>query len=203
MIGTYLVDQSMATMLGPGSVASLNYGNRVVTFTLGLAATALGTAVIPYASGIVARGEWRELRRTLKRYLWIIFSLTVPLVVLLVATSGTLAQLLFQRGAFTTEDTQLVARIQSFYALQIPFYLAGIMVVRLISAMRANHILLWAAAINLTVNVVLNYLFMRWLGVAGIALSTAVVYLVSFIYCQIMLGRLLSQVEHKSTHTLR
>jgi putative peptidoglycan lipid II flippase len=195
MTGTYLVDQLMAAMLPGGSVSALNYGNRVVALPLGLAATALGTVAVPYFSSMVARGDWAEVRHTLGRYLRLIFAVTVPLTLILILASRPLVRLLFERGAFTAEDSQLVARVQSFYALQIPFYIAGIMVVRVISSMQANQILLWGAAINLSVNVILNYLLMKWLGVAGIALSTSFVYLVSFLFCYTILNRRISKIE--------
>lgn len=190
MIGANLVDQSMAAMLSPGSVAALNYGSRVVALPIALAATALGTAVTPYFSSMVAREDWTGIRQTLRRYLWLSFTITVPLTLLIVLFSGPLVRLLFQRGSFTAEDAHIIARIQAYYALQIPFYIGGILVVRLISSLRANHILMWGAVINLIVNIALNYLFMQWLGVAGIALSTAFVYLLSFTYCYLALKRL-------------
>jgi putative peptidoglycan lipid II flippase len=195
MTGTYLVDQLMAAMLPGGSVSALNYGSRVVALPLGLAATALGTVAVPYFSSMVARSDWPEVRHTLGRYLRLIFAVTVPLTLILILASRPLVRLLFERGAFTAEDSQVVARVQSFYALQIPFYIAGIMVVRVISSMQANQILLWGAAINLSVNIILNYLLMQWLGVAGIALSTSFVYLVSFIFCYTILNRRISKIE--------
>ena len=190
MIGANLVDQSMAAMLSSGSVAALNYGSRVVALPITLAATALGTAVTPYFSSMAAREDWTGIRQTLRRYLWLSFAITVPLTLLIVLASETLIRVLFERGSFTAEDTRHIARIQALYALQIPFYIGGILVVRLISSLRANHILMWGAVINLIVNVVLNYLLMQWLGVAGIALSTAFVYLLSFTYCYLALKRL-------------
>jgi putative peptidoglycan lipid II flippase len=182
MCSATLVDQSMAAMLSPGSVASLNYGNRVIAFPITLATTALSTAVIPYFSRMVACNEWVEVRRTLNRYMWLIFAVSVPFTGLLLLSSELIVQILFQRGSFTTEDTQIVTQIQSLYALQIPFYIADIFVVKLLTSMRLNHILMWVSVFNLIINISLNYLFMQWIGVSGIALSTSCVYLFSFIY---------------------
>lgn len=191
MSSTSLVDQAMAAMLESGNVAALNYGGKVIALPLGVVVTALGTAVIPYFSGMVARRDWADLQHTLSHYLRSIFLTTVPLTILLILISKPLVQVLFQRGSFTSEDTYIVACVQALYALQIPFYVAGILVVRLISSMCANHILMWGAVINLTVNVCLNYFFMKLIGVAGIALSTSCVYLISFsflfYYCQRLL----------------
>lgn len=182
MCSTAIVDQSMAAMLSPGSVAALSYGNRVIALPITLTTTALSTAVIPYFSKMIAGQNWNDVRHTLKNYLWLIFVVTIPLTVIFMVFSEQIVRILFQRGSFTASDTNLVANIQVFYAFQIPFYIASILVVRLISAMRINHVLVWGSALNLIINIIGNYYFMHWFGVKGIALSTSCVYLVSFIY---------------------
>ncbi|MEG5031427.1 lipid II flippase MurJ [Microcoleus sp. AT3-D2] len=177
-----IVDQSMAAMLSPGSVASLNYGNRVIALPITLIATALSTAVIPYFSKMVAREDWANVRHTLNRYLGLIFALTVPLTGFLILFSELIVQLLFQRGSFTANDTHLVAQIQFCFAFQIPFYIGNILLARLMISMRLNYILMRVSAFNLMLNITLNYIFMQWIGIKGIALSTSFVYLFSFLY---------------------
>jgi putative peptidoglycan lipid II flippase len=182
MGSTELVDKSMAAALAPGSVASLNYGNKIIAAVLTLAATAIGTAVMPYFSRMVADNHWKNIRSTVKFYFGIIFSLGIPAVLLIYGLSDPIVATIFQRGSFTAQDTTIVSSVQAFFAFQIPFYVAGMVVVRLISALRANHILMWGAAINLVVNIGFNILFIHYLGLKGIALSTSFVYLISFIY---------------------
>jgi len=55
----------------------------------------------------------------------------------------------------------------------------GMLGVRLISAMAKNTVLRNVAIISLPMNIVFNYLFMKLIGVSGIALSTAIVYVIS------------------------
>jgi putative peptidoglycan lipid II flippase len=180
MCSTSLVDQSMAAILSPGSVSALNYGNKVIAIPISLTTTALSTAVIPYFSKMVARNDWTGLRRTLLKFMQIAFVITMALTGFLIVFSELIVQILFQRGSFTVRDTHLVAQIQSCFALQIPFYVVGILFVRLISAIKANHVLMYGSAINLIANVSLNYIFMQKIGIAGIALSTSCVYAISF-----------------------
>jgi len=47
------------------------------------------------------------------------------------------------------------------------------------NALKRNSVLMYISGINVVLNIVLNWVFMRYAGVAGIALSTSVVYLVS------------------------
>ncbi len=195
MCSTGLVDRSMAAMLPSGSVASLEYGSRMVTLPIIIASTALSTAVMPYFSKMVASDDWSSIRHSLRHYLGLIFVASVPLTGLIVIFSEPVVRIMLQRGSFTAADTQIVAQIQSSFALQIPFYIGCMLVVRLISAMRKNQILIVGSAFNLAINIGLNYLFMRWMGVAGIALSTSFVYIFSFGFLLIFVLRNLNNVD--------
>ena len=195
MCSTNLVDQSMAAMLPSGSVAALNYGNRIIALPITITNTALSTAVIPYFSKMVAREDWKGVRHTLKQYMGLILAFSIPLTGLIILFSEPIVHILLQRGSFTANDAHLVAQIQACYAFQIPFYIASILLVRLISAMRYNQILMWGSGGNLIVNIGLNYLFMQWLGVPGIALSTSGVYLFSFLFLFFVVIQKLKQTE--------
>ena len=195
MCSTTLVDQSMAAMLDAGSIAALSYANRVIALPLSLVTLALGTAVVPYLSKTIAQRDWRKINHTFKYYLKLIFATTVPLTIIFILASKLIIKVLFERGSFTPEDTQLVSQIQIFYALQIPFYISAIFVVRVINSLGTNHFLAWGSAINLGVNIVANYAFVQWIGVQGIALSTSCVYLISFAFLYILTNKHLQKIS--------
>ena len=195
MGGTDIVDKGMAAGLTSGSVAALNYGNKIIAAVMTLATTAIGTAALPYFARMVAEKDWKNIRRTIKFYLIIIFVIGIPAAILIFAFSDSIVNIIFQRGSFTTDDTAIVSPVQAYFACQIPFYVGGIVVVRLISALRANHILMWGAAINLVVNIGFNILFIHYLGLKGIALSTSFVYLISFLFLVYFANRQILQEE--------
>src|SRR5215207_9042325 len=187
MGSTQLVDQAFAASLPAGNVSILGYGNKVISFPLQIAATAIGTSVLPYFSAMLARNDWLAARQMLSRYLKLIFLLAVPATLLLILFSEPLVRLLLQRGAFTAADAKIVADVQAVGALQIPFYLGEILSIRLISAMRANQILIWGSAINLIINILADYFLIKILGIVGISFSTSIVHIISFTYMVIML----------------
>ncbi len=184
MASTLLIDTAMASWLGDAEVATLNLGSKVVGFVLLLAANSLATAAIPYASEVAASGGAPALKALADRFLVWLLPACLPAVALLVMLAEPVTALLFQRGAFTAADTARVAPVQAVLALQIPFYVASVLLLRFIAALRANAIIFQGAVINCAVNVVGNLVFMRFWGVAGIALSTVLVYVVSlgFLY---------------------
>lgn len=192
---TLVIDKAMAAMLSAGSVAALSYANRVVGAVFAVGATALGTATFPYFSKMIAESNWPGCRHTLVRYSILVVSLTVPVTLCLMALSTPLVRLLFQRGAFTAADTELVSKIQICYLLQVPFYIWGMLFVRFLSAARRNEVLMYGAGISLMLDIVLNLVFMRYWGVVGIALSTSAVYFCSFMYLMICSLKLLRESQ--------
>jgi putative peptidoglycan lipid II flippase len=93
--------------------------------------------------------------------------------------SKALVRLFYQRGAFTGADTYLVSWVQICYSFQVPFYVLGALLVRFLSSVRRNDVVLWVAAVNLVLDIVLNLVLMRWWGIAGIAMSSSLVCVVS------------------------
>ena len=177
--GVAFVDQSMAAMLAAGSVAALMYATRIVSAILGLASTSLSTAVTPYFSKMIASGQIAECGNTLRTYRRITLAVTIPITIVLVILSRPLVTLLYQRGSFTAADTAIVARAQSMLCLQIPFYAVSMLHVRLISSLRRNNLLFYGAGINLSLDIILNLVCMKYWGVAGIALATSLYYVIS------------------------
>jgi putative peptidoglycan lipid II flippase len=193
MCSTTVIDQAMAAMLPSGSVAALSYANKIVALVVAIGATALSTAALPYFSHMVAEQDWAGCRHTLKRYTALTLATTVPLTLALIALSHPLIRLIFQRGAFTPVDTDLVSHVQVFYFIQIPFYMCGMLFVRFLSSIRRNDVLMYGSAISLALDISLNLVLMRRMGIAGIALSTSLVYVVAFVILGALSVRLLRQ----------
>jgi putative peptidoglycan lipid II flippase len=179
---TLVVDKAMAAMLPSGSVAGLTYANKLISAVFAIAATGLSAATLPYFSKMVTLKDWDGCRHTLKRYSVLIVVTTVPLTIVLMVLSKPLVTLLFQRGAFTIADTELVSRIQICYLIQVPFYILSLLFVKFLSAAKRNNVLMYGAMISLILDVILNLLLMKEWGVAGIAISTSCVYAVSCFY---------------------
>ncbi len=191
--GSIMVDQAMAAALGSGSVSVLGYGIKIVTVVLAIGATAISTAVLPHFSKMTARGDWDGVRSTLGAYLRAVLAVSVPIILVLMYFAEPVVRALLERGAFTEADTHMVAAIQTCSLLQVPICLAGVLIVRVISALKSNHLLLRGALLNIVVNIALNLLFMRWWGVAGIALSTTIAHAVSYTYLFLCMRKLMRE----------
>ena len=184
-----IVDQTVAARLGPGRVSALVYGNKLATVLLAVVASAAGTAVLPVFSRLAAAQEWTRLRHSVLVYSGVVLLVILPLTVALVARSGALVRVLFEHGAFQAEAAQLVTQIQRFALLQAPFAMLLAIATRLTSALSANRLLVSMGAAALVADIVLDVVFSRWMGVAGIALATPCVQCVSLCVLVALLRR--------------
>lgn len=174
-----LVDFGMAAWLDEGSVAVLGYGLKLTAIFLTLAVAASTEAFFPYLSDLVAQEKWKQLNDTALRFSALLLAASLPVVALLWLFPTPIVRLVFEHGAFGPEDTRRVAHLLSWLGLQIPFHLLAVFASRIVCALMASRFMLITTIVNLLTNIAANLFFVRILGLQGIALATAIVYLLS------------------------
>lgn len=192
-----VVDQTMAAWLQPGSVAVLAYADKVCGIILAVTAAPACDVLFPYFADKVARCDWRGVRRQLLASAASILALALPAALLLCWLAPWVIRLLFERGSFTAEDTERVAAVLRFAALQIPFYILGSLASRVIVALQASRFIIMLSVIGLVGNAVLNLILMRSMGAPGIALSTVLVQMTSAgLACLYVLRQIRTRLRH-------
>ena len=170
-----VTDQALAASLGSGSVAALNYGSKLIGSLMGLGVSALD-ATLPYFSILAGTGDRRSTQHTLRTYSALALAATIPVTVVLGLFSEPIIRFVFQRGVFTAEDTWLVAGVQSYWALQLPFFALMALGFRALSALGRNSTLTRITLFIAIVNGILAYFLASYMSVAGIALATSISY---------------------------
>jgi peptidoglycan biosynthesis protein MviN/MurJ (putative lipid II flippase) len=174
-----VVDQFMAATLGEGRVATLGYANRIVSVVLVVIATGVGTVLLPRFSTAAVGSGGGELRMVFRRSTKMALGVACVVAVALVALADPLVRTLLQGGELTAGDADVIVDVLRLYALQVPFYVFGVIGARLLNALERNSWLVVMGLANLVVNVGLNLLLMSRYGVRGIAAGTSAVYALS------------------------
>lgn len=190
-----VIDQAMAAWLESGSVAVLGYTEKICGIILALTAGPACDVLFPYFSEAAARGDWAGLKRQLLQSSGLIVGAALPAMLALLVFAPFVVRILFQRGEFDAQDTERVAHVLRFAALQIPFYILGGLLSRVIVSLQASRFILLLSTLALTLNASLNWLFMRSMGAAGIALSTVCVHLLVSIAASLYVMRVIRQRE--------
>jgi putative peptidoglycan lipid II flippase len=111
-----LIDLQLASSLGDGPASWLNYAFRIVQLPMTLFAGAAGIASLALISDLVAQNNREEARTTLEHALSLTSFFVAPSAVFIGLFSVPIVQVLFERGAFNSSDTQITAQLLSIYA---------------------------------------------------------------------------------------
>lgn len=173
------VDLYLASQLGTGQVATYGYANRLLLLFMGLGATAVGRAILP----VLSDNDSPILRRKLA-FQWSNGLLALGGLVVLVAwvLMPWMVQILFERGAFTSEDSVNVTRTIRFGLLQLPVYFSGIVLVQLFASEERFFEIGISSAIALTAKIVFGFIGAHYFGLPGIMASAVFMYLSTYFY---------------------
>ena len=112
-----VVDRRLASGLDAGSIASLNFANRLVQLPFGIFVMALSTVVFPALADLAAQGNKKGFGEALSAGLRAMVILLVPATVGLIVLRHPIVRLAFERGSFDATDTAKTAFALGFYAL--------------------------------------------------------------------------------------
>ncbi len=117
-----LFSYNLASQAGDGNIAYMNWATSLREFPLGLVGTAISIAILPTLARQALQPETRQqFKDTLGQGIRLALVLIIPAAVGMFVLSGPLIGLVFERGAFTAQDTLVTSLVLRLYLLGIPF----------------------------------------------------------------------------------
>jgi peptidoglycan biosynthesis protein MviN/MurJ (putative lipid II flippase) len=186
---TAVIDQVFAAQIGQGAISSLNYANRVVTILLSLGGLAISRATLPIFSEVAAHGQATAVRDLAFHWGKIMAGLGILGAGLGWLLAPWVVAMLFERGAFTAQNTEQVAEVLRFYLVHVPIYFYALVMAAALSSRKLYFPLMITGVIALVLKPLSTVVLIRFMGVNGVALSTAILYVATSVYMTVYLAR--------------
>ncbi len=165
---------------GTGAIAALNYAYRLFMIFVGLFGQAFAAGIYPFLAKIANEQKYGEMEKTLFSTLEKTAVFTLLGSALLLAVRYDLVALLFQRGQFSPESTELTANALAAYLPGMFFFSAVLLLNRLFFALRKTGTTLVISLVTLAVTIPLYSTIGLSLGVRGIGLMASLAAIISF-----------------------
>jgi putative peptidoglycan lipid II flippase len=188
-------DIIIASFLPAGSIAALNYGNRLMQLPLGIIGVSAGVAVLPLFSRYSAEKNWADLEKSFRFSIMTLFYLMLPITAILTAMGDDLVRLIFKRGAFDEQSVIMTTSALVFYSLGLVYYALNRQLIPLFHAQKNTRTPVQISIFIVILNIVLNIILMQWLAHGGLALSTSISAFVHFLLLRFYLKKLYSQIR--------
>jgi putative peptidoglycan lipid II flippase len=153
----FIVMNNIASRLGEGSVAALDWGWRLMQIPETLIGTAMGTVIFPTLAALSAAQDDQGKRTAMSGALRFILIATIPSAIGLILTGRTLISLL-EGGAFDASASALVYSTLQFFTLGLVVHSLLEVIARSFYADRDTLTPFWAALGGAVINLVLAIL---------------------------------------------
>ncbi len=163
----------IASWLPVGAISYLNYADRLNQLPLSVIGVAVSTALLPLLSRQIRTNAWRQAHETQSQAIEFSMFLTLPAALALVFLAEPFVMVVFERGAFTEQDTNATALTLQALAVGLPAYV----LIKVFSSSffaRQNTLTpVYTACAGIAVDIGLSLALMGSFHQVGIAFATA------------------------------
>lgn len=157
-----------------GAISTLYYSDRVYQLPLGMVGIAFGMVLLPEITRLLTNGKESEAAGTMRSAIELAMIITVPAAVAFVAIPHEIMSLLFERGAFTPEDSRRCGQALAAFSIGLPGYV-------LIKVLQPGYFArentkspMIMGGVTVAVNIVVSLILFPFMGLVGIALATSI-----------------------------
>ena len=169
VIGTVI-----ASFLPIGAISHIYYADRLNQLPLAIFGIAMGVVLLPNLSKAIKNNNKIDIDNAQNRSLEFSLLISFPSAVGLYILSQPIIHILFERGAFISEDTYYTAKVLSIFSLGLPAYIFIKVLVICFFAREDTKTPLFISLISVLINIVLSLILISSMREMGIALATAV-----------------------------
>lgn len=179
----WLVDRTLASRIVVGGISALYYANKLNGFVQGIFVASIATVMYPRISKMAANEDIEGIKVSLRESITISILLVVPATIISMIFAEPIVSLLFGRGAFDEKAIYLTSYALFFYAVgMIGFGLREVLS-RGFYSLQDTKTPMINAFIAMVMNIILNIILSRFLGIGGLALATSI----SALFCTALL----------------
>lgn len=169
-----LVDRTMASRIAVGGISTLSYADRLNSSIRGLFAVPFVTALYPMISKMVAEKNFIGFKKMLAEAITCINLLTIPSAICAMIFAVPITALLFGRGAFDQQAIRSTSQALYFYSIgMIGFGLRPVLI-RAFHSMQDTKTPMINGTMSTALNIALNIILSRYMGISGLALATSI-----------------------------
>lgn len=174
-----VVDKNMASFLNEGTISALGYAEMISSIAYSVIATAIITATFTRNSKLVIEKKWDLFVLNFEKYANVMLYILIPISVFMCFYAETIVIILFERGAFDSNATQIVSEGLVCYSIGVAFCGLKTYLVRAFYSLKDTKTPVFVMVFSLLLNICGNFAMVGMFKHKGIALSTSLSYIVA------------------------
>jgi putative peptidoglycan lipid II flippase len=170
---TFLVNTTLASGLGTGSIVAYNVAFTVVQIPLGVIGLPLGVVLLPSMARAIASGATREFAQIVLRSLRLLLYVMLFITAVTMVLRRQVVTLLFDYGQFDERAVDLTANTLLYFLIGLAGHSMIVILARAFYSAQDTRTPVMAAIISVGVNIVVSLATVGSFGLSGLALGIA------------------------------
>ena len=167
-----LVGQIIASAQA-GGIAVMNYADRLIQLPLGIIGISVGVVLLPELTRALTANSKHEAQHLQNRSLEFGLGLTIPAAVGLFMLNLPLVALVYERGAFDRETSELTAHVLAGFAFGLPSFVLIKIFQPSFYAREDMKTPMYFSGVNAILNIALSLTLFPIYGIFGLAIATS------------------------------
>lgn len=193
-----VINRAFATTIFGGAATILDNANKINTLAYEVFAIGIAMIVYPTLSELAAKNDKKQYKVELGRAINIILIIMVPAAVGIATLREPLINVIFKRGAFSEDAASLTSQVLLLYTPAMIAYGVRDILNKAFYAIKDTKTPMINSFIGIIINVVINVLLIKYLGVRGLTLATSISAFVITIVMLLDLNKKLNGIDIKN-----
>lgn len=190
-----VINSLIGTLVSQEAPAAIDRAFRIYMLPQGIFSVAIATILFPTLSRFASRRDMDGLRSTMANGMRLIGLTLIPSAVIMMVLAEPITRLIYERGVFGAEATDLVTEAMVFWSLSLPAQGISLLFSRTYFSLQRPWITTAIAGANLVANVIVALALYKPFDIAGIVLGSVAGTLVMVGLQGYMLSRILGGIE--------
>ncbi|HEY8303437.1 MAG TPA: murein biosynthesis integral membrane protein MurJ, partial [Solirubrobacteraceae bacterium] len=167
-----VINSVFGTLVTKEGPSAIDKAFRIYMLPQGLFSVAVATVLFPTLSRMASRRQVTSMRKAIGVGMRQINLMLIPASVFIIVLSTPIVRLVFERGAFNNQSTDLTSTALFWFAFSLPFGGLNLLLTRVFFAVQRPWIPTRLAGLNIVVDIVVSIGLYKPFGIAGLIIGT-------------------------------
>lgn len=193
-----LSDRYFLSKVDQGGIAAINYATTIFLLPISIITISISTAILPKFSQLASLKLDSELKEKLSDALVNTSLIFIPIAFLFIFFGREVIRILFERGNFNFQSTQMTYEVLFFLSMSLLFYSLYGILNKLFYVYEMVKSLFYITILGMSIKLILNFILVDSLKQNGLVISTSFSYIFFFLMSVIIIQRRLKILDIKN-----
>lgn len=176
-----LINALFGSLVSEQGPAAIDKAFRIYMLPQGIFSVAIATVLFPTLARYAARSDLDGLRSTMANGMRQILLMLVPAAAAILVLAEPMTRLVYERGVFDEQSTELVSEALFWFAFSLPFNGLFLLLTRTFFSLQRPWLPTAVSAGNLAITALAALLLYKPFGIGGIVAATGIATIVSVV----------------------